>query len=421
MTLTYNGEDNGEDNYTYTITEENEYRSLLNNLSIPIKIDSTNFDCNTCDNIFAQVFAFVNEHYNDIDLDAEFYTLHTDNKVESDNLLDILKKKATDTLQTQMNKKMTGVVDNALHENIFNGLNYVATDTLQTLMDEKMTGVESDALHKNIFNGLNHVATDTLQTLMDEKMTDLENNVLTNNIFNGLNKKATDTLRTRMDEKMTDLENNVLTDKIFNGLNDVAKRELINELNKKDVAPEVDDDDEVLTNNIFNGLKEKAMNELKNQINALPKNETAELGVIDKEQYKDDSKEYGKPLDLDKDKTKLTITINDPDNKNKKTKQQLTVKEIIYNLKKNKVPNNNPSRKYNNPKKESEKYKSKNYKKKKLIEALTNANTVGQAITILKDRQYNVDPKYNQYYNEFINTLYGRHPFSGGDNMEDDV
>jgi hypothetical protein len=315
MTLTYNEED---DNYIYTITEENEYSRLLSNHAIPINIDSTNFNFNTCDSIFEQVFAFVNENYIDIDPYAEFYTLHTGNKGQSDNLLNILKKKATDTLQTQMNKKMTGVVDNALHKNIFNGLKDVATDTLQTLMDEKMTDLENNALHKNIFNGLNDVATDTLQ----------------------------------------------------------------------------------------------------NQINALPKNETAELGVIDKEQYKDDSKEYGKPLDLDKDKTKLTITINDPDNKNKKTKQQLTVKEIIDNLKQNKVPNNNPSRKYNNPKKESEKYKSKNYKKKKLIEALTNANTVGQAITILKDRQYNVDPKYNQYYNEFINTLYGRHPFSGGDNMD---
>jgi cobalamin biosynthesis Co2+ chelatase CbiK len=113
---------------------------------------------------------------------------------------------------------------------------------------------------------------------------------------------------------------------------------------------------------------------------------------------------------LDKNKTKLTITINDPNNKNKKTKQQLTVQEIIDNLEKNKVP-------YNNPKKESEKYKSKNYKKI-LIQALTNAEKVGQAIKILNDPQYNVDPKYNQYYNEFINTLYGRHPFSGGDNTD---
>ncbi len=98
MTLTYN---ETLDNYTYIIKEE-EYTSLLDNgTSITIKIDSTNFNCNTCDRIFEQVFDFVNENYkeptinkgdDDVDFNKEFGEKYTYNTVQPDNLLDILKK-----------------------------------------------------------------------------------------------------------------------------------------------------------------------------------------------------------------------------------------------------------------------------------------------------------------------------------------
>lgn len=102
MTLTYNN--NTENSYIYTYTIE-EYTNLLNNGTIRIDIDSTNFNCNTCDSIFEQVFDFVNKNYKDNDVDRV-------NRVQPNNLLDILKKKATDTLQTQINKKLAGEENN---------------------------------------------------------------------------------------------------------------------------------------------------------------------------------------------------------------------------------------------------------------------------------------------------------------------
>lgn len=106
---------------------------------------------------------------------------------------------------------------------------------------------------------------------------------------------------------------------------------------------------------------------------------------------------------------KLKLTIKDYNNNNQITQLNLTVEEIIDALNK-KTPGN-------------KKYKGENGEDKKnsLIKDLTNATTVGEAVKILKDSKYDVNPnqkKYNQCYNQFIYSLYSNHPFNGGDNTD---
>ena len=406
---------------------EDNYKKLLNEQStITIEIDPTNFDCNTCDSIFEQVFAFVDKNY--IEDNTINYSVPEDfdesnagrelGKLLDKDPIDIDKVKHTDDVLNGLNNLAKSELTNK-----FNELNKkddgpeVDDNADQVLTDKILAGLNDVAKSKltNKFNELNK--TDDDVSRVDEELTDKILNGLKEKAMNEFTRKFEKDVAPEVDDELTD---EVLTNNLLNGLNDVAKRELINEFTRKfekdDDAPEVDDKtDEVLTNNLFNGLKEKAMNELKNQINVLPKNETAELvDIVNKEEYKDDSKEDDESL-LDKNNTKLTITINVYDKENKRSRKEtktLTVQNIINNLKKNKVPNTNPNREYNKPRKE---------KKDSLIKDLNNATTVGKAVKILKNNDYNVNPKYNQYYNEFINTLYGRHPFSGGDNIEDEV
>jgi len=379
MTLTYNDTENS---YTYTIKDE--YISLLDKGDkgiITIKIDSTNFNCNTCDIIFEKVFNFVNENYkeptiNNGDDDVDFDKKYTDHTVQPNNLFDILKKKATDTLQTQMNKKIAVIQDNALHKNIFTGLNEKATDTLQTQMNKKIPDIQDNALDENILTGLNEKAKDTLITQMNKKIPDIQDNALHKNILTGLNKKATDTLQTQMKEKIAVIQDNALHKNILTGLNEKATDTLQTQINKKLAGEE------------NNKCVEGDSNE--NDTNTPLKNDKGE-------------------------DTKLKLTIKDYNKNNKITQLNLTVKEIIDALNKKKLNNKNV--------KHNEKYKDddRKDKKKSLIKDLKNATTVGEAVKILKDSKYDVNPKqkdYNQCYNEFIYSLYSNHPFNGGDNTD---
>jgi len=373
---------------TFTYNIKDLYKLDLKGNKIPINIDPTNFDCNTCDSIFEQVFAFVNQNYIKDGRNNDYKEVDLGDEFDRDDII-------VDKVGLDIEFDEVGL-DNEFDEvDLDNEFDEVDLDNT----------LNNDSLTDKISTGLNYVAKRELINKFkkdDAADEDVElDEGLTGKILTGLNDVAKRELINKFKKDNAadadDEPDDSLTDKISTGLNYVAKRELINKFKKDDHAGHADVEvDEGLTDNIFNVLKEKAMNELINQINALSNNDSIE----DHERR------------LDKDKTKLTITINDPNKKNKKTKQQLTVQEIIDNLKKNKVPRDNRSVEYN---------EKKNKNKKDLIQALTDAETVGQAIQILKNPRYNVNPKYNQYYNEFINTLYGRHPYSGGDNMEDEV
>ena len=419
MTLTYNDTENS---YTYTIKDE--YISLLDKGDkgiITIKIDSTNFNCNTCDIIFEKVFNFVNENYkeptinngdDDVDFDKEFGEIYSYNTLQPNNLFDILKKKATDTLITQMNKKIAVIQDNALHKNILTGLNEKAKDTLQTQMKEKIAVIQDNALHKNILTGLNEKAKDTLITQMKEKIADIQDNALHKNILTGLNEKAKDTLQTQINKKIAVIQDNALHKNILTGLNEKATDTLQTQMKEKIAVIQ----DNALHKNILTGLNEKATDTLQTQINKKLAGEENNKCV------EGDSKENDvkKLKNEDGVIAKLKLTIKDYNKNNKITQLNLTVKEIIDALNK-KTPRNKHTKRYSNNDENVDLNTEMETKKRDLINDLTNATTVGEAVKILKDSKYDVNlnqKDYNQCYNEFINTLYSNHPFNGGDNTD---
>lgn len=190
------------------------------------------------------------------------------------------------------------------------------------------------------------------------------------------------------------------TNKLLNILKEKAKDALKNKMNEKMADEETKHTD----TSFLTALQEKAKDALKTQMNKHLEPEKKNNKCVESDSQENDE-------NLLDNNTVLTLTIKDYNNNNKVTPMKLTVQQIIDALNK-KIPNTNTNKEYN---------KLMKTKKTELINALINAlnnnKTVGDAVKILKNKDYNVDPKqknYNQCYNEFIYSLYSNHPFHGG-------
>ena len=101
--------DHGNNKYTINLSKST-YSSYLSKDELIFTIDVKNIHCNTCDDIFEQVFHFVDKNYikkdEEFDMIEHFDGRYTYTYVNEGKLLNILKEKATDALKTQMNEKM---------------------------------------------------------------------------------------------------------------------------------------------------------------------------------------------------------------------------------------------------------------------------------------------------------------------------
>jgi len=144
---------------TFDIKLVDKYEKLLNiKSSFKIHIDPTNFDCNTCDSIFEQVFAFVNQNY------------IGDNTISYSVPADFDKSNASRVLEV-FDKDHIYIHEVKPTDDVLNGLNDVAKSELT-----------------NKFNELNKKDDDVSR--VDEEVT--------NNILTRLQEKATNELKNQI-------------------------------------------------------------------------------------------------------------------------------------------------------------------------------------------------------------------------------